>query len=155
MSFTEKFLIDDVTQAARQVKYSSKALPLGALIKMIRVQIGMSQEVLAKRARVPQSTISRIERGNKDANLSTLHKILKALSCELVMVPMLLEPVDKIRKRQARKQALAQVEYLKGTMNLEGQEPDTRFVNALIEQEEQRLLQEDSNSLWDDQSYFP
>jgi transcriptional regulator with XRE-family HTH domain len=154
MDFSEKLLIEDVTQAAQQAKQLSRGLPPGTLIRMIRTQIGMSQEVLSKRAGVPQSTISRIERGSKDANLSTLYKILQALSCELVIVPMLLESVDMIRRRQAKKQAQARVHYLKGTMNLEGQEPDTKFINALIEQEEQRLLQEPNSSLWNDDGSY-
>jgi transcriptional regulator with XRE-family HTH domain len=150
MGFSEKLLIEDLTHATQRVKELSKGLSLGVLIRMIRTQIGMSQEVLSKKAGVPQSTISRIERGSKDANLSTLHKILHALSCELVIVPKLLEPVDSIRKKQARKRAQARVQYLKGTMNLEGQEPDAKFINALIDQEEQRLLQESNSSLWSD-----
>ena len=151
MGFSEKLLIEDVTNAASQAKQMTRGLAFGALVKMIRTQIGMSQEVLSKRAGVPQSTISRIERGNKEANLSTLYKILQALSCDLVIIPLLLEPVDSIRRKQAKKRAKARVRYLQGTMNLEKQEPDARFVNALLEQEEQRLLQGPNSSLWNDE----
>jgi transcriptional regulator with XRE-family HTH domain len=102
---SEKLLIEEVTQVAEKTKKIARGLSIGALIRMIRIQLGMSQKVLAKQACIPQSTISRIEKGAKDANLSTLNKILEALSCDLVMVPMLRKPIDVIRRKQARKLA--------------------------------------------------
>ena len=154
MDFSERLYLEELMHVAQQLKASARGLSIGALIKMIRSQIGMSQEILSKRARVPQSTISRIERGSKNINLPTLNNVLQALGCELVMAPMLLEAIETIRRRQARKQAQARVQYLKGTMNLEGQEPDAKFLQALLEQEEQKLLQGPSKFLWkDDQSH--
>lgn len=55
----------------------------------LRIQLGMSKKALAKRASVPQSTISRIEQEERDANLSALNKILGAISCDLLIVPLL------------------------------------------------------------------
>lgn len=72
----QRLLIEDVTQATRKIKIAMKGLDLGSLIKSIRLELGMSQSALARRARVPQSTVSRIEQEGKDANLSTLSKIL-------------------------------------------------------------------------------
>jgi len=46
---SEKLLIEEVTHIARKTKEISKGLPSGTLIKMIRIQVGMSQQVLAKR----------------------------------------------------------------------------------------------------------
>ncbi|HLB53272.1 MAG TPA: helix-turn-helix domain-containing protein [Chlamydiales bacterium] len=150
LAISEQLLIESIAQAADNAKKASKGLLLGSLIKMIRVQLGMSQKVLAKRAGVPQSTISRIEKGAKDSNLSTLNKILEALSCYLVMVPMLREPLDTIRRKQAKKRAEAHMRYLRGTMNLEKQQPDSRLLNELFKQEEERLLQDHSSELWEE-----
>ena len=124
---SEKLLIEEIMQAAQKTRTAVRGLTIGALIKSIRVQLGMSQKALAKRAGVPQSTISRIEQEERDANLSTLNKILSAISCDLVIVPLLQDSVDTIRRKQARKMAEKQVRYLKGTMNLEDQQPDSRF----------------------------
>lgn len=55
------------------------------MIKLIRTHLGMSQTALSIRAEIPQSTVSRIEQGRREANLSTLQKILKAISCDLVI----------------------------------------------------------------------
>ena len=147
---SEKLLIEEITQAAQKTRVAVRGLTIGALIKSIRIQLGMSQKALAKRARVPQSTISRIEQEERDANLSTLIKILGAISCDLVIVPLLQDSIDTIRRKQARKTAEKQVRYLKGTMNLEDQQPDSRFIAELIKQEEERLLQGPNSKLWDE-----
>lgn len=146
---SEKLLIEEIMQAAQKTRIAVRGLTIGALIKSIRVQLGMSQKVLAQRAGVPQSTISRIEQEERDANLSTLNKILGAISCDLVIVPLLQDSVDTIRRKQARKMAEKQVRYLKGTMNLEDQQPDSRFIAELIKQEEERLMQGPNSKLWD------
>jgi transcriptional regulator with XRE-family HTH domain len=147
---SEKLLIEEIMQAAQQTRVSVRGLTIGALIKTIRVQLGMSQKALAKRAGVPQSTISRIEKEERDANLSTLNKILSAISCDLVIVPLLQDSIDAIRRKQARKMAEKQVRYLKGTMNLEDQQPDSRFIAELIKQEEEHLLKGPNSKLWDE-----
>lgn len=147
---SEKLLIEEVMEAAQKTRIAVRGLTIGALIKSIRIQLGMSQKALAKRAGVPQSTISRIEQEERDANLSTLNKILGAISCDLVIVPLLQDSVDAIRRKQARKMAEKQVRYLKGTMNLEDQQPDSRFITELIKQEEERLMQGPNAKLWDE-----
>ena len=149
-SASEKLLIEEVMQAAYKTRVAVRGLAIGALIKSIRLQLGMSQKALAKRARVPQSTISRIEQEQRDANLSTLNKILGAISCDLVIVPLLQDSIDAIRRKQARKKAEKQVSYLKGTMNLEDQQPDSMFISELIKQEEERLLQGSNSKLWEE-----
>lgn len=149
-SSSERILIEEVTQAAQKLKTASRGLPIGSMIKLIRLQLGMSQRVLAKRAGVPQSTVARIESDKSEANLSTLHKILRAISCDLLIVPLLGKSIDTIRRAQARKIAEKHIEYLKGTMNLEDQQPDPRFINELLKQEEEQLLQGPDTKLWEE-----
>lgn len=139
-STSEKILIEEVAQAALLLNKTSKNLPIGVLVKIIRTQLGMTQAILAKRSKVPQSTISRFEKGLSHPNLSTLHKIFNALCCNLVIVPMLKESIDVILQKQARKQAEHHIRYLKGTMNLEKQSPDSKFLQELLKEEEARLL---------------
>jgi transcriptional regulator with XRE-family HTH domain len=147
---SEKLLIEEVMQAAQKTRVAVRGLTIGALIKSIRLQLGMSQRALAKRARVPQSTVSRIEQGQRDVGISTLNKILSANSCDLVIVPLLRDSIDAIRRKQARKTAEKQIRYLKGTMNLEDQQPDARFIDELIKQEEEHLLQGPNARLWEE-----
>ena len=147
---SEKLFVEEVVCSSRKMREALRGLSIGALIKSIREQLGMSQRALARRAGVPQSTVSRIEQGQKDVTLSTLHKILGAISCDLIIAPLLQDSIDSVRRKQARKVAKDQVRYLQGTMNLEGQQPDPRFVEELLAQEIERLLQGPSAKLWEE-----
>lgn len=147
-SKAEKLILDEIVDAAHQLKISSRGLSVGEMIAMIRSQLGMSQKILARIAKVPQSTISRIEGSKRDPNISTVQKILKALTCEVIIVPLLMEPVDVIRRKQARRVAENNVRYLRGTMSLEQQEPDKKLIQELIKEQEEELLRSSGNKLW-------
>jgi transcriptional regulator with XRE-family HTH domain len=148
MDFSEQLLIEEIAREGAKASQVARGLSPGRLIKMIRRQIGMPQEILARKAKVPQSTISRIEKGQGEPSLATLRKILQALECDLAILPILREPVRAIRRRQARKKAEAKVRYLLGTMHLEEQEPDKKFTDALLQQEEEKFLQGPNTTLW-------
>ena len=60
---SEKLMIEDVSQMAVSLQHAIRGLSIGEFIKRIRSQFGMSQEVLASRSGLPQSTVSRIEKG--------------------------------------------------------------------------------------------
>lgn len=149
-SYSEQFFIEELSQASKTVKVACKGLSIGSLIKSIRSQLGMSQSTVAKRAGIPQSTVSRVEQGKKDVSLSTLGKVLHALSCDLVIAPLMHDSISAIRRRQARKIAEKEVRYVTGTMNLENQQPDSLFMKNLLKQEEERLLHEPKAKLWDE-----
>lgn len=149
-SLSEKLVIDDVMKAAIQLQAALRGMPIGTLIRSIRTQLGMSQETLAKRAGVPQPTISRIEHGQENFEISTLRKILHAVSFDLVLAPVLYGSIEAIREEQAKKIAQKRVQYLLGTMNLEQQRPDPKFVEQLLKQETDRLLQGSGTQLWDE-----
>lgn len=149
-SIAEVLLIEEITKASQKVKVAVRGLGIGVLIKSIRLQLGMSQKALAQLAKIPQSSVSRIEQGQKDMSLSTVSKILEAVSCDLIVVPLLKDSIDAVRRKRARKIAEKQVRYLKGTMNLENQQPDSPFIEELLKQEEERLLKGPSSKLWED-----
>jgi putative transcriptional regulator len=52
-------------------------------IAAVREERGITQKELARRLKVRQSTISRMERENANLTLVTLRKIAKALSCSV------------------------------------------------------------------------
>lgn len=147
---SEKFLIHDITQASEKTHTALRGLPINMLIKMIRMQMGMSQKILAKHAGVPQSTVSRVEQGQKDIGVSTLQKILDALSCDLIMAPVLRAPIDVIRRNQAKKIAKKNIQYLAGTMRLDGQQPNSEFMDMLLKREEDILLEGKNSKLWEE-----
>ena len=52
---------------------------VGSLIAQARTEAGLRQEELAERSQVPQSTLSRIERGSAHLTLNQLRKIAPAI----------------------------------------------------------------------------
>ena len=54
------------------------------LLRRARTRAGLSQRALAKRAGTAQSVIARIERGQTSPTWSTLERLLKAASYEVV-----------------------------------------------------------------------
>ena len=151
-SVAERILIEEVTLHLKKARLATRGLPVGAIIKSIRMQLGMSQQILAKRAGVPQSTISRIEQDRQDTHVSTLQKIMKALSCDLIIAPLMEDSVDSIRRKQARKLAKKRVHYLKGTIKLENGQPDSRFIEELLKQEENNILKGSNSKLWEEET---
>lgn len=147
-SKSEKLLVEEIMSSALQLKTSMRGLSIGEMISIVRNQLGMSQNILAQLAGIPQSTVSRIEKSKREPNLSTLHKILKALSCEIIIVPLLTQSIDTIRRNQARYVAENNIKYLRGTMSLEKQEPDKKIIEELIKEEEEELLRSSGNKLW-------
>ncbi len=147
MKISEKLILEEISKRGKELYLLLKGLTVGQMVALIRKQFKMSQRILAKRARVPQSTISNLEQSKKQPNLATLKKILEALFCDLVLVPILREPIEVLRRKQARKKAEKHIRYLKGTMSLEKQEPDSRLLEELIKEETEELFK--SNNLWE------
>ena len=145
---SEKLMIEELSHAALDIRKLVRGLSIGQMIGIIRKQLGMSQRNLAEKAKIPQPTVSSIEQGKQAPNLSTLNKILEALSCDLILIPLLRESIDAQRRRQARRLAEKHVRYLRGTMNLEKQEPDAQFLEELIKQKEEEILHS-KTKLWD------
>ena len=56
-------------------------------LKAARLAKGLSQRALSERAGVPQSHISKIERGGVDLRHSSLVEIARALGLEVTLVP--------------------------------------------------------------------
>lgn len=52
-------------------------------IAKVREQLGITQKELARRLKLRQSTVSRMEKENANLTLTTLRKIAKALGCSV------------------------------------------------------------------------
>ncbi len=67
------------------MKYSLE--PIAATLKAAREAKGLSQRALSELAGVPQSHISKIEKGSVDLRVSSLIELARILDLELVLVP--------------------------------------------------------------------
>jgi len=147
---SEKLLLKEIFRSAKNLQRIQGEIAIGQLISLIRFQLRISQRLLAKKSKVPQSTISRIEAGALNPTILTLDKIFNALSCKLIFSAFPYENLETIRKRQARKKAEKKINYLIGTMALEKQKPDQKLIKELIEEEEKKLLNSKSDDLWEE-----
>lgn len=147
MKNAEKMFLEEVSCKGLQLQQSLRGMSIGQLIRMIRKQLGMSQKILCSKAKIPQPTLSKIERKRVIPNIDTLEKILDALCCDLIIAPVLRISIKEQRRIQAYKVAKKHVEYLRGTMSLEGQETDSEFSDELIKEKEKEFME--SKKLWE------
>lgn len=148
---SEKLLLDNIVKSAHDLQQQQRGLEIGQLIALIRGQLGMSQRALAKRAKIPQSTVSKVESGALKPNVATLQKILNSIDCDLLITPVQRNNPDETRKKQALKKARKKVQYLRGTMSLEKQEPNQELLKELIDEEVKNLLDSMTSKLWDEE----
>lgn len=56
---------------------------IGFLIKQKRIELGLSQDELAKKVGIDQSDLSKIEKGNANPSIKTIHKVVSGLDSKL------------------------------------------------------------------------
>lgn len=151
MRKSEKLLLQKITSSAQALEQQQKGLEIGQLISLIRNQLKMSQRALAKRAKVPQSTISKMESGKIKPNMATLEKVLNSIDCDLLITAVQRNNPETIRRNQALKKARKKILYLQGTMSLEDQKPSQEFLNELIDEEAKNLLNSSGSKLWEEE----
>jgi HTH-type transcriptional regulator / antitoxin HipB len=62
-----------------------RAIELGAMVRQLRLDIGLSQEELAQRAGMTQPALSRLERGGGIPTIAVLDRIANALQVTLTV----------------------------------------------------------------------
>jgi predicted DNA-binding mobile mystery protein A len=92
-------------------------------IATIRSAIGMPQQVLGKRLRLPKQRISLLEQRERsgDIKLSQLRDAADALDCDLVYALVPREPLEAMVQRRAREIASRELSAVERTMQLEDQ----------------------------------
>lgn len=122
--------------------------PYNEWIRLLRRYFRMTQSELAERAKIPQSHIVKIEGGKADVQISTLEKIFKALSCELIVQPKPQKPIEEILRGRARAVALKRLKQSMGTMALEGQAAEADTFRELLEKKTDEILNDPREKLW-------
>lgn len=75
--FKEKNYGKHGTKERDELEAGYEAFKIGALIHGTRIEMGMTQEQLAKKVGTTKSYISKIENNIKEARISTLQKIVE------------------------------------------------------------------------------
>ena len=139
-SIAEKLLLDALFQMGEIYRTRFHSVPLKQIIILLRQRLKMSQKTLAKRANIPPSTLSRIESGKGEPSLRILGKIFQALFCDFVLLPIPRRDLDLVVKQQIHHLAKKRIQYLKGTMALELQQPNDAVIREMMIKEERDLL---------------
>lgn len=148
MTVMEKLLLDTLFQVADFYQSRLQKISIKSMITLLRKRLRMSQRVLAKRAKIPQATLSRIESGKTKPNVTTLEKIFKALFCDIALIALPACDFDQIVRQQIHLVAKKRVQYLKGTMALELQQPKDEVIQELILREEGELGANKHFDIW-------
>lgn len=146
----ETKLLISLLKKGKQVEADQEVLTPGALVRLLRLGLGMTQRQLAQRARVPQSTVARIEIGSIRPNEETLRKIFSAMECGIAFVPIPhFKSVEDLLRKKATTIAEKRIQYLEGTMALELQKPDKKWRERLLASEIEELMKSPTQ-LWDE-----
>ena len=92
-------------------------------IATIRTSLGMSQEALGSRLKIPKQRVSQLEQRERagEIKLSQLRDAAHALNCDLVYALVPREPLETIVQKRAREVALRELGAVARTMQLEDQ----------------------------------
>lgn len=79
------FLSDLSPEERKQVEQEKKYYRLVVSLKQKREQLGLSQGELAKLAKLPRTTITKVESGSRNTTLETLMSMASAMGRDLVI----------------------------------------------------------------------
>lgn len=150
ITVAEKHFLKQITKISEMLTGGHKQVAPGFLVALVRKRLRMSQQVLAKRSKLPQSMISKIESGKVEPSLTTLKKIFDALYCDVMVVPIPRKDYDEVIQEQATRIAKKRIGYLRGTMALEKQEPKSLMIKELIKEEEKQIMNSTSVKIWEE-----
>ena len=137
---TEQTILDSLLKSGKQLKADGQTPSAGALIRMMRQALSMTQNQLALLAHMPRSTISRIENETLQPKEETLKRIFNAMECDLGYIPIpRFSNLKEVIKRKASKAIEKRADYLEGTMALEKQRPSKNWRKQIVESETKEL----------------
>lgn len=113
--------VDRQLTALAALRQSAK--PPKGWLATIRTALGMPQEVLGARLRIPKQRVSQLEKREQsgDIKLSQLRDVAEALNCDLVYALLPREPLEVVVERRIREIAKRQLAAVERTMQLEDQ----------------------------------
>lgn len=123
---------------------------LGARLKDIREVLGMTQKQLAKKLKVKQPLIARIEKNTRSCAVSTLSRIANALECELMCSVVSKQPLEEIINERAQVVAKKMLDRTFSNMALEKQSPGAEAYKFQLKKLTEELAANPGPALWED-----
>lgn len=141
--------LDKSGEALRNSLPALRATPRGGWIAAIREALGMSQSDLARRLGVVQSSVVKLEKGERSGTVrvETLRRAADALDCELVVLVIPRTPLQETVDRQRLKVYGATINRAAAHMELEDQAISSDLRQHLLRQAEDEIP---DTALWGD-----
>jgi len=136
-----------------QLSENSIPLPVtdvSARLRDIRKALGLTQKQVASILNVPRPAVTRIEKNAESSSLKTLKRLANALHCELMVVVVSREPLDKLIKKQAYKKAVTILKQTYSNMAMEKQSPGKKNYEKRLKELTEELSSNPDSSLWED-----
>ena len=108
---------------------------------------GSHKKAFSRAAAFVNGTISHIAEFDDIFRDGAYHPACPTISAAFALAESRNESIENLLLQQARKKAEKRVRYLRGSMNLEKQEPDAKFIEELIKNETEEIVR--SSKLWD------
>ena len=122
--------------------------PSQGWVKTIRDFYGMTTYQLAKKLKISQPRIVRIEKNEENVKISTMEKIADSLNCEFVYAFVPKENIENIIYAQAKKRAMKMYDKINTNMGLENQiSKDNDTLEDII----QSLISKNIKRIWDEE----
>ncbi len=145
----EKQLLKRLLTAVGGLSPEAKQQSIGTILRLLRKQLHMTQEQLARRSGIAQSSIARLESNKLNPSIQTLQRLYEALGCHYLVLPIPQVAPEEVVRNQATQLAKKRANYLKGTLLLEDQLPDHEVLQSLLEEEIAHLIGSGSSEIWD------
>jgi predicted DNA-binding mobile mystery protein A len=123
---------------------------LGQFLKNIRETVGMTQKQMAKKLKVNQSVISRIEDNIQSCTLKTISKVVNALECEFMGLIISKVPLDEIIRKRAEQAAKKILDRTFGNMAMEKQMPSADAYKYQFRRYVENFVSNPGPELWED-----
>jgi predicted DNA-binding mobile mystery protein A len=123
---------------------------LGQRIKDLRDALGMTQRQMAKKLKVKQPVISRIEENAESCTLKTLVRIAQTLECNFMGAVVAGAPLQNLVRNQAEKAAKRILSRTYANMAMEKQQPGKKEYDYQFRKLTEELITNPNPKLWDE-----
>jgi predicted DNA-binding mobile mystery protein A len=123
---------------------------IGQRLCDIRRTLGMTQKQLAKRIRISQPLLSRIEDNVESCTLKTVVRVARALECDFLGALVSENTLEAIIKRQAEKKAKNMIKRTFGSMAMEQQAPENKAYEYQVKKLTEELGANPGPMLWEE-----
>jgi predicted DNA-binding mobile mystery protein A len=123
---------------------------IGQRLREIRQALGMTQKQLAKKLKISQPLLSRIEDKIESCSLKTVARVARALECNFLGALVSQESLEAMIKKQAEKKAQNMVKRIFASMAMERQSPENKAYQYQLKKLTDELAANPNPALWEE-----